>query len=380
MSSNPQGTKWCFTINLNVDASIAYTQLQTLKDQPSFQPSFMVAQVEIAPTTEQVHIQGMVVFPSNMRFKRLVEILQIAFQHHEDDNPVHPHCELMKSSIDANVAYCSKASTRAAGTDVVMHGSRPTNQQGKRTDLATVTSNLREIDSHLAVGARLRILAKNVENHAAIVMYGKGLERLAELTACTRTMPAPAAWKPWQAYMMSLLSQEPHSRHIHWVYDPAGNNGKSFLASYYLGKEDACLLSGKLEDMKYAYANHNCPRIVFFDIPRSGSEHSDHYYGMAESLKDGHLAINKYQSKTAIFDPPHVVFLANHRPLEGKWTSDRLQLIELREGGSFVSGSTEPFVAVSTGSGQGPLSTIASSNVNPFAFIDLTQDSSDEEM
>lgn len=389
MSRAPQGTKWCFTINVNVDINTAYEQLKKMAvDQPSFQLSFLVAQVEVAPTTGQVHIQGMVVFPSNWRFNRLVEVLQTAFEHHEDNNPIHPHVELMKSSVDANEAYCSKESTRAPGTDVVRVGTRPTNQQGKRSDLHRLCEELDSIDKTLPVQTRLRQLARNGANHASLVMYGRGFERLAELTAVTVSTPAPEAWRPWQSHMMSELSQPPHPRRIYWVYDPHGNSGKSFLASYYLGKEEACLLSGKLEDMKYAYANHAFPRIVFFDIPRSGSEHADHYYGMAESLKDGHLAVNKYQAKTCIFRPPHVVFLANHWPVASKWTGDRLRLLHLQEDGTFHvvnappdAPAPAPFVAVSSASGgNGPQSNVASSNVNPFAFIDLTQDSSDEEM
>lgn len=383
MPRGPQGTKWCFTVNLNVDINTAYEQLKKMAvDQPSLQLSFLVAQVEVAPTTGQVHVQGMVVFPSNWRSERLIGVLQTAFEHHEDDNPVHPHTELMKSSIEANEAYCSKESTRAPGTAVVRIGTRPTKEQGKRSDLHRVCEELDGTDRTLPVQSRLRLLAQNGSNHASLVMYGRGFERLAELTAKTVEFPEPESWHPWQAHMMSELSQQPHSRRIYWVYDPNGNSGKSFLASYYLGREEACLLSGKLEDMKYAYANHGFPRIVFFDIPRSGSEHADHYYGMAESLKDGHLAINKYQSKTAIFRPPHVVFLANHAPTEGKWTGDRLRLLHLQEDGTFDAATTPaPFVAVSSASGgNGPQSTTASSNVNPFAVIDLTQDSSDEEM
>lgn len=382
MSSNPQGTKWCFTINVNVDANTAYEQLKKMTvDQPSFQLSFLVAQVEVAPSTGQVHIQGMVVFPSNWRFKRLVEVLQTAFEHHEDNNPIHPHVELMKSSVDANVAYCSKESTRAPGTDVVTVGTRPTNQQGKRSDLHRVCEELAATDSTLPVQTRLRQLASNGANHASLVMYGRGFERLAGLTATTVPTPPPEQWYPWQAYMMQELSLQPHPRRIYWVYDPAGNKGKSFLASYYLGKGEACLLSGKLEDMKYAYANQSFPRIVFFDIPRSGSEHADHYYGMAESLKDGHLFVGKFDSRCVLFRPPHVVFLANHPPADGKWTADRLRLLRLQAGGTFDDGESTAFVPVSSASGgNGPQSTVASSNVNPFAVIDLTQDSSDEEM
>lgn len=383
MSANPQGTKWCFTINVNVDALTAYNQLKQMTvDQPSFQLSFLVAQVEVAPTSGQVHIQGMVKFPTNMRFNRLVQVLQTAFEHHEDNNPIHPHVELMKSSLESNVAYCSKESTRAPGTQTVILGEMPTNHQGKRSDVHRATDAVAQTDPHQSVQARMRQLAQNAENHVAIVKFGKGLERLAELTAKTRPIPAPQSWWPWQSYMMGILAQPPHPRQIHWVYDPSGKHGKSLLASYYLGKGEATLLSGKLDDMKYAYLCADFPRIVFFDIPRcSGEMHTDHYYGLAESLKDGHMMVGKYHAKCHIFDYPHVVFLANHLPQEGKWTSDRLQLISLRDDGTFHQGAEAPFVAVSTthsaSGGNGPLSTSASSNTNP--FIDLTQDS-DEDM
>lgn len=397
MTRGSQGTRWCYTINLNRTIEECAPLLANLAvDQPLFVTAiFGMAQFEFAPTTGRLHVQGFVVFPTNVRGQRLYDTLRAAFEHHDDDNPLSPCVLLMKGSIDDNINYI-RDDKKAPGTTRLEHGTKPPpSQRGKRTDLDRVTEMLHAQDRTLHAAKRLRLLAEDVTTHACLVKFPAGMKLIADLTHIGTAVPEPESWFAWQAHMVQVLSQPPHPRQIWWVYDEAGNNGKSFLASYYLGQKDqACLLSGKLEDMKYAYAQASYPRIVFFDIPRSGSEHADHYYGMAENLKDGHLTVNKYSSMCATFARPHVVFLANHRPNTEKWTKDRLQLVVLKEGGAFEIQTTQTqtgFLAASGGNGPeplgpqllGPLSTIASSNVNPFLsltqVIDLTQDSSDEE-
>ena len=130
----------------------------------------------------------------------------------------------------------------------------------------------------------------------------------------------------WQQQVLDGLQEEAGDRRINWIYDPAGNNGKSRLASYLVSERGAVCLAGKMNDMTYIYDRQP---IVIFDIGRSAVEHTDHLYGMAEALKNGCIVSGKYMGAMKRFKPPHVIFMSNERPKEGKWTADRLRLYDL---------------------------------------------------
>ena len=100
-----------------------------------------------------------------------------------------------------------------------------------------------------------------------------------------------------------------------------GNQGKSRLALHLCLEHNAIILSGKIADMAYAY---NKEPIVIFDVPRTQAENLDHLFAFAESLKNGIIFSNKYESQQKIFKPPIVIFLANIPCPDGKWSSDRV--------------------------------------------------------
>lgn len=132
--------------------------------------------------------------------------------------------------------------------------------------------------------------------------------------------------RPWQATVLTLVSSPADDRSVIWVYDPEGKAGKSRLAYHLCCQHSAVILEGKLADMCYAY---NKEPIAVFDISRAAADHSDHLYSMAEKLKNGFFLSTKYESRTKYFKPPHVVFFANKKPDEGKWSKDRVKLIDL---------------------------------------------------
>jgi len=50
-----------------------------------------------------------------------------------------------------------------------------------------------------------------------------------------------------------------------------------------------------------------------------------------EELKDGVLFSGKYESKTKIYDIPHVIVFANFLPKENALSKDRLKIIDLND-------------------------------------------------
>lgn len=169
----------------------------------------------------------------------------------------------------------------------------------------------------------LRAVAR--EHPEVFVRAHRGLEAL---EAATRELPRDAdfAPKPWQNRVIQHVQAPASDRTIVWVRDSEGGKGKSRLARHLILEHKAILLNGKMDDMAYLYKSEP---IVVFDISRAAQEHCDHLYTMAEKLKDGMLVSTKYQSEMKVFKAPHVIFFANVMPNEGKWSKDRLRVLDL---------------------------------------------------
>jgi len=271
------------------------------------------AQVEIAPTTEMWHVQGFCVFDTNKRLTAVKKVHATA------------HWELMKGKLEDSEKYCSKEDSRVPGTFPKTWGTRPLNEQGKRTDLEEAISALK--DASGPPSKKLRAVARACP--AAYVKFHRGLESLAVQLATREALPKPE-WRPWQAELEEILSAEPDKRTIHWYTDGDGGAGKSTFTGYYVCNEelDAITLSGKVADMAYTYQGE---RVVFFDVSRTQAEHMDHLYSFAEHLKNGIIHSTKYTPILKTFKPPHVVFFSNGHPLLGKWSADRVREVVLSD-------------------------------------------------
>lgn len=310
-----QGKRWCFTIHATGGDETALRALYARLGAPDW-GVYGGAQLERAPTTGALHIQGFCVFPGNMRLGGPSSGLK----------KLHPtaHWARMHGSLESNEEYCSKDDTREPGSEPRRWGDRPpTNGQGRRTDLDEAVEALRAADG--SVTARMRAAAAVAPT--AVVKFTRGLEFLARLEASVPKYAWPAP-RVWQARLLTLLAVEPDDRHILWFVDETGGAGKSTFVRKYLSDnpDDAIALSGKIADMAYAYDSQ---RVVFFDVSRTQAEHMDHLYSFAETLKNGMCNSNKYESKLKVFKPPHVVFFANMEPAAGKWSADRLRLHRL---------------------------------------------------
>lgn len=119
---------WCFTINATETEATAWEESAT----PDMAPVWlfdagtmkgMLYQLEKAPTTGQIHIQGFMITLKTQRMTGVAKMLP------------HAHLEVMKGSVKQNIEYCSKSDSKVAGPWTF--GELPT-KQGKRTDWSTV--------------------------------------------------------------------------------------------------------------------------------------------------------------------------------------------------------------------------------------------------
>lgn len=132
--------------------------------------------------------------------------------------------------------------------------------------------------------------------------------------------------RPWQAECLEIVRAPVDNRKIHWYVDEIGDKGKSYLADYLATLGALVLEPGPLRDMAYIMCNAVAPKTVIIDIPKSKTEHIDHIYGFAESLKNGRIQNTKYESRVHMFRRPHVLIFANVYPDAARWSRDRLAL------------------------------------------------------
>lgn len=299
-----QSKKWCFTIHAH-DGAGGEDALRAEFDNMGGANwgVYGGAQLERAPDTNRLHIQGFALFATNKRLAALKKVHATA------------HWEVMRGKLEDSEQYCSKEDSREPGTAPRTWGDRPALAQGKRNDLAEAITALQNAGG--TVKDQMRAVAE--AEPVAYVKYFKGLEALARALAPRPKFDLPNP-RRWQKDLLLTLQGTADDRTILWYTDYEGGAGKSTVVRYAIAKGPAISLTGKLADMAYAY---NGEPVVFFDVTRTQAEHMDHLYQFAEQLKNGIIFSSKYESGTKTFEPPWVVFFANQGPHPGKWSADR---------------------------------------------------------
>lgn len=129
---------------------------------------------------------------------------------------------------------------------------------------------------------------------------------------------ARADFYEWQETVVNWIAAKPDDRHITWIYDECGGNGKTKFVLYCVDNLKAVRFnSGKESDIAYSYNNE---KVVLFDFQRSKPFIN---YSTMEDLKNGHLFSAKYESCAKRFNPPHVIVFANTLPEFSKMSLDR---------------------------------------------------------
>lgn len=139
---------------------------------------------------------------------------------------------------------------------------------------------------------------------------------------------------PWQCTMIELMDtiyDDTFSRILPVVYDRAGKLGKTVF-SHIIAKtkgEDhtQTFKTGGSRDSTM-YAMKLGLRYAVFDNPRSVDPKSFPYF-VSESLSDGHIQVNKYQSFTRRIRKPSQVWFVNTLPIIDKLTADRWLIFDV---------------------------------------------------
>lgn len=267
---------------------------------------YSIAQVERGEESGRIHIQGYSEWATPIRLITvLTRIPCLLGSHFELPNGNRTQCR----------DYCRKARTQVS--EPVEVGDWDAGGQGHRSDMDGLLEAVREGKSDHDIA---------MEYPKGFLLYG---QKIQQLRAALKEKPSDSAFqpKPWQQELIDRIKAPADDRTIIWVLDSRGGQGKSRLARHLYCEYGACLLSGRLADMAYMYQGE---RVVVFDITRAAAEHSDHLYSMAEAIKNRTVISTKYMSTTKYCtEDVHVIFFSNSRPQEGKWSEDRVTLINL---------------------------------------------------
>lgn len=130
---------------------------------------------------------------------------------------------------------------------------------------------------------------------------------------------------PWQKDIINIISKQPDDRSIYWYWEENGNVGKSAFCKHLVLKYDAQYVLGKKTDIYHAISDSI--KILLIDIPRTCQEFTP--YEVIESIKNGMIFSGKYESKTKVFNPPHVIVFANFKPIKEKVSLDRWRITNI---------------------------------------------------
>lgn len=139
-------------------------------------------------------------------------------------------------------------------------------------------------------------------------------------------------WKDWQVEVLNIIKGPVNDRTVYWLYDPIGNNGKTFLCNYIALHYECVIADGKKENifnqvkMKSVDEDKSI-QIILVDIPRASQEFIN--YGVIEKLKDGLIYSGKYEGGVVHLDDVHVICFSNEKPDFSKMSMDRWSVIEL---------------------------------------------------
>jgi len=283
---------WCFTLN-------NYTDNDILKIQQAAQSGRIeyVVYGKETSSTGTPHLQGTVVLKKKGRLTGLVKLLGQAH---------YTVCRDLFKSIE----YCKKEG------DITEFGTCPERKSGQRDELELFKD---AVKSGIVDHKTLRETHSNVWSryHRFCLSYIRDNKPLPEI-------PSHSLYD-WQTKLVEHLSTEPDSRTVHFLVDPVGNAGKSYICAYIEKNfpNTQVMKCGKRDDM--AFELDDTVKILIIDVSRSSSEFLN--YQFLEDVKDGRVFSPKYESYTKRFNSPHLVVMMNQDPDATKLSEDRYNIV-----------------------------------------------------
>lgn len=156
--------------------------------------------------------------------------------------------------------------------------------------------------------------------------------------------------KDWQLQILMYCQGPVNTRELLWIFDQIGKHGKTnfkkFMSFYHDAKTFGWM---KAADIFNLMVNEGPGKIYIFDLTREKPQDFplNDLYAAIEAIKDGSITNGKFNGGKMMFDPPHVIVLANFKPLTASLSADRWTIIDLVDEPEFVNPNKEkPFVFI----------------------------------
>lgn len=299
---------YLFTKNNYSEEDIEY-----LRREVSANCRYVIWGKELAPSTGTPHLQGFIVFENKKSLAQLRSLL--------------PGCHLTLVKVDNG---CAKYSTKDG--DYEEYGDRPLTHKEKSSKGTAGIVCKWKVARTLAKQGRI----DEIDDELAI-KYDATFRRIAAYSTVVEPMDFVPGGSPkyrWQEKLMAYLENDPHPRHILWLYDTEGNVGKSEMATY-LARNHGAFVTGNAKSADIAHA-FKLNKIVVFDLSRN-TDLEKVNYGVIEDLKNGRIFSPKYESTVRFFPKPHVIVFANGECPPSRFSADRLLVKDLNEELLFIA-------------------------------------------
>lgn len=317
-----QNRFWCWTLN-NYDETELVALRTRLSQKEEVRYAYFAREVGEGGTP---HLQGYVAFRDKISSKKAKSFLG-----------QRAHVEVRKGPEETAISYCKKGTQSKTEWDSLgcfgpNYGDSLDGEEfgdlirtpGKRCDLD-------EFKNAVKSGVFNKCILREDFSLVA-AKYHRFFDSYI-LDNKPKVVPPSFPLHGWQRALTEHLALSPDDRHVLFVVDQKGNQGKTWFALQYIHLHDnSCMLNfGKKADMAHALPDD--VRVLFLNITREQIDQIN--YSFLESCKDGFVFSPKYDSCIKRFKPMHVVVMMNEEPDMSKLSQDRYTFLRIRGPNSF---------------------------------------------
>ena len=306
----------------------------------SYEIQYLFFQEEQEHGNKQRHLQGMIQFDNRKSSKQVFKLFEAL-----GINDIHVEKARV---VNALYEYVHKKLTRVENGICIEEGNFVGSGGSKQKEDADGAPIVRYADvieyfeEGLDPNKIIRALGPNVLKINFRNVYREVRAQKQADDKDNRINAAEDWWKDdsyeWQKKARSILeewSEEENDRQIMVIYDPTGSNGKTvFCKQFQDANPDkvAYIKKSKLNDMSYLLKDYEDLDYCLIDYTRDDEKYGSPKF--VESLKDGIVQSNKYQSEIRRFSNVQVAVMTNKQLNWSTLTKDRWAVYEMKRNSS----------------------------------------------
>ena len=267
-------------------------------------------------------------------------------KHQRIVSTIYPHVEKARV-VNALYEYVRKSLTRVGDGIVIEKGKFKGSGGQKRDEDGDPIVRYKDVIDYFDNGGDPDLIIDTLGPNVLKINYRKVYDEVLKRQRKKATLNLQAKAKEWwydDAYVWqkearSVLmdwSEEEQDRKIMVIYDPDGNSGKTVFCKRFQDvypDQAAYIKKSKCDNMSYLLKDYKDLKYVLVDYTRDDENWGSPKF--LESLKDGIVQSNKYQSEHFRVPNVQVAVMTNHMLKWKTLTRDRWEVYEVKKGGLF---------------------------------------------